>query len=74
MTVNQLLLAMILFCDLPEMKYFEATNYRGQAYLNLFFLLQLHVYDKYWSTMRNICDNEALANLVKISRVRIQVC
>lgn len=65
--VNHLLFATTIFRDLPEMKWFAVTNFCDQAlYTHCFFLLQLH--GKCWFAVRNIHDNEALANLLKISR------
>lgn len=61
--LNQILhvFMMTLFHNLPEIKWF-APN----IIFTCFFLLQ-H-YGKYWSTARNIRDNEALQNLMKISK------
>lgn len=66
MTVNQLSFATTLFGNLPEINWFAATNFWDQALATPVFLLQRPVYGKYWSAARNICDNEALANLAKI--------
>lgn len=70
--VNQLLFETTLFRDLPEIwTGFRQLIFATKPNPHLFFLIQL--YGKYWSMARNICDNEALANFTKISRMQIKV-
>lgn len=64
-TVNQLLFAMTVFRNLPEINWLPVTNFYDQDedYLEK----NVPKTFKYWSSARNICDDEALiANLWKI--------
>lgn len=72
-TVNQILAQILFFCNLPvfEMNWFTVTNFYDWALAIPVFVLQL--YGKYWFVARNICDNEAIANLQKISHMRIKI-
>lgn len=71
-TVNQLLFAMTLFCDLPEMNWFGVTDFHEQDVY--YFKNNKTEIFKDWFTAKNIRDDyEALANLAKISCTRIKV-
>lgn len=68
-TINQLLFATSLFCDLSEIKWFAATNFRNQDVD----YLETYIPDAGddWFVARNICDDKVLMNLAKISSTRI---
>lgn len=63
-TVNQLSYAMTLFCDLLLINWFVATYVCDQALFRP--VLSKQPNDNNWFAAKNICNNEALANLVII--------
>lgn len=70
-TVNQLLFVTILFRDLPEINWFTTTYFCIQDVDYLEIKIQETSED--WFAAINIHDDEALVNLVEISRKRIKV-
>lgn len=68
---NQLLFAITLIRDLPEINWFVATNFCDQNVDYLENDMPKTFVD--WFMARNIHDDKALSNLVKISRMRIKV-
>lgn len=70
-TVNQFSFMGTLFPDLLPMNWFATTYVHDQALSRPVLLWQL--YNKDWFTARNICDDEVLTNLTKISYKQIVV-
>lgn len=68
-TVNQLSFTTVttLFCNLPKRNWLATTNFHDQDV----YYLKINIPEIFenWFGARNICDDDALANLVKISLV-----
>jgi hypothetical protein len=66
-TVNQLLFAATLFCNLSN-NWLAASNHRDGA-----FFMQIELHKTNWFVTRNIHEGEVLANVAKFSRPRVKV-
>lgn len=71
LTVNQLLFAATLFCNLPKKNWFTAINLSEENITKD--IGGLVRGEKYSRRERNIHDIEAVVNLAKIFRMRIKV-
>lgn len=71
-SVNSKYFSWINTYDLMRWMSARQQTFATKPYPHLFFFF-LQLYEKYWSAARNIYENEALANLTKISHTRIYV-